>query len=62
MNKLDYELGDIVETKKAHPCGSKEWKIIRMGADIKIKCMGCDHVVMIPRIKFNKMIKKIIKN
>ncbi|MDD4691826.1 DUF951 domain-containing protein, partial [Eubacterium aggregans] len=37
------------------------WKIIRMGADIKIKCQGCDHIVMLSRSKFNKMVKKVIK-
>lgn len=45
--------------KKKHPCGSFDWEIIRLGADIKIKCDGCGHIVMLPRFKFNKMIKKI---
>lgn len=61
MNKV-FDLGDIVEMKKDHPCGSKEWKIIRMGADIKIKCCGCERIIMLPRNKFEKSIKKIIKN
>lgn len=61
VDRIIYELGDIVEMKKQHPCGSKLWKIIRMGADIKIKCQGCDHIVMLSRSKFNKMVKKVIK-
>lgn len=61
MNKI-FDLGDIVEMKKGHPCGSKNWKIIRMGADIKIKCCGCERIIMLPRSKFEKSIKKVIKN
>ncbi|KOA20296.1 hypothetical protein CLHOM_12920 [Clostridium homopropionicum DSM 5847] len=57
----EFYLGDIVETKKQHPCGSKKWEVIRLGADIKIKCLGCDRIVMLPRTKFEKSIKKIIK-
>lgn len=54
-------LGDIVQMKKEHACGSKEWEIIRLGADIKIKCLGCERIVMLPRSKFEKRVKKIIK-
>lgn len=54
-------LGDIVELKKVHPCGSKEWEITRVGADFKIKCRGCNHQIMIPRAKLEKSIKKIIQ-
>ena len=58
--KLDYTLGTIVMMKKAHPCGSNEWEITRIGADIKIKCLNCGRTVLIPRIEFNKKVKKII--
>lgn len=58
----EFELGDIVEMKKQHPCGSKEFEVIRLGADIKIKCTGCGRIVMIPRSKFVKGAKKIIKS
>lgn len=57
----EFYLGDIVETKKQHPCGSKQWEVIRLGADIKIKCLGCERIIMLPRTKFEKSIKKIIK-
>ena len=60
MDIKNYELGDVVELKKKHPCGSMRWEITRLGADIKIKCLGCDHVVMLPRMKFNKQVKKVI--
>ncbi|WP_182200340.1 DUF951 domain-containing protein [Paraliobacillus salinarum] len=56
----DYGLNDIVQMKKAHPCGENRWKIIRMGMDIRIKCEGCDHSVLIPRRKFETKMKKIL--
>lgn len=55
----DYKLGSIVVMKKVHPCGSNRFEVVRMGADIKIKCLGCNHIVMLARIDFNKRIKKI---
>ncbi len=61
MENKEYSLGNIVEMKKGHPCGANEWEIVRIGADIKIKCVNCGRLVMISRIDFNKKIKKIIK-
>lgn len=66
---MEYQLNDIVAMKKVHACQSKlpvqkqrnEWKIVRMGADIKIKCMVCDRVVMMSRHEFEHKMKKIIK-
>ena len=55
-----YQLGSIVMMKKGHPCGSNEWEIIRVGADIKIKCINCGRVVMIPRVEFDRKIKKVV--
>ena len=57
-----FDLGNIVEMKKQHPCGSYNFEVIRLGADIKIKCTGCGRIIMIPRTKFLKGAKKIIKN
>lgn len=58
----NYGLNDIVEMKKEHPCHkSKEWKIIRMGADIKIKCQGCGAVIMFPRSEFERKCKRLIR-
>ena len=59
MNKV-FELGDIVQMKKMHPCGTDKWEIIRVGADIKIKCTGCGRIVMLERAKFVKDIKKVL--
>lgn len=56
-----FNLGDIVQTRKEHPCGSKEWEVIRLGADVKIKCMGCSRIVMLTRNDFEKSVKKIVK-
>lgn len=55
----DYELNTIVEMKKTHACGEKLFKVIRLGADIRIKCEGCGRSIMLPRQEFNKKIKKI---
>lgn len=56
-----YQLGDIAVMKKSHPCGSDRWEIIRVGADIKIRCLGCDRIVMLDRLKFEKQVKKYIE-
>lgn len=56
----EYKLGSVVTMKKAHPCGSNEWEIIRVGADIKIKCIACSRSIMMPRIEFNKKLKKVL--
>ena len=58
---MDYKLNDIVIMKKPHPCGFNNWQIIRVGADIKIKCTNCGRSIMMPRIEFNKKLKKIVK-
>lgn len=57
-----YDLGDIVEMKKQHPCGSKNFEVIRLGADIKIKCTGCGRIIMLPRSKFQKDAKKLVNS
>ena len=59
---MEYNLNDIVIMKKVHPCGSSEFQIIRLGADIKIKCIKCERVIMLSRVEFNKKIKKVVKN
>lgn len=58
MNK-NYEVGNIAVMKKNHPCGSNRWQILRTGVDIKLKCMGCSHVVMLTRLDFEKRLKKV---
>lgn len=58
---LEYEIGDIVKLKKPHPCGSQEWEILRVGADFRLKCIGCGHQVMLPRRQVEKNIKGLKK-
>jgi hypothetical protein len=61
MNQKEYTLNDLVIMKKPHPCGNNEWKIIRLGADIRIKCIKCERSILIPRQEFERKLKKIIK-
>ena len=56
-DEVPYELGDIVRLKKKHPCGSFNWEILRVGMDFRLKCQGCGHLILIPRTKFEKMVK-----
>ena len=59
MNEIiKYEVGEIITLKKEHPCGSKQWKVLRNGVDYRLECTGCGHIILIPRIKLMKMIKK----
>ena len=53
-------LGDLVQMRKTHPCGSDKWTVIRVGADIKIRCSGCGRIVMMDRADFTKQMKKVI--
>lgn len=59
---MDIQVQDIITMKKGHPCGSKEWEVLRIGADFRIKCLGCGHQVMIPRTKLEKNIKEVTKS
>lgn len=54
-----YKVGDIISLKKGHPCGENKWLIERLGADIKIKCLGCEKNIWLKRIEFDKKIRKI---
>ena len=56
----NFDIGDVVQMKKQHPCGTDKWEIIRVGADIKIRCTGCGRIVMLPRSKFEKDMKKVV--
>ncbi|MDO4365045.1 MAG: DUF951 domain-containing protein [Clostridia bacterium] len=59
---MDIQVGDILTVKKSHPCGSKEFEVLRIGADFKIKCLGCDHVVTVARSKIEKNIRSVSRN
>ncbi|MBQ8842210.1 MAG: DUF951 domain-containing protein [Ruminiclostridium sp.] len=59
---MDINVGDVLNMKKSHPCGSVTMKVLRVGADFKLKCEGCGHEFMVPRSKCEKKIKKVIKS
>lgn len=59
---MDIQVGDVVTLKKQHPCGSKEWEILRVGMDFRLKCVGCGHQVMIARKQAEKNIRRIVKS
>ena len=61
MEKLNYEVGDIVKLKKPHPCGSNEWEILRVCADFRLKCMGCGHQIMVARRLVEKNTRGLAK-
>ena len=55
---MDINVTDIIQLKKQHPCGSNEWEVLRVGADFRLKCIGCGHQIMVPR----KLVEKNVKN
>lgn len=57
---LDFFLDDIVQLRKPHPCGSAEWRVVRLGADIGLKCLGCDRRVLLPRSTVEKRLKRFV--
>lgn len=62
MNSANiYDVGDILQFKKNHPCGSNEWKVIKTGIDYKCECMGCKRIIIIPRIELKKKVKRKIE-
>ena len=58
---MDLQVPDKVELQKIPPCGGKEWLVLRIGMDIKLRCLGCGHEIMAPRRKVEKSIRKVIK-
>ena len=59
---MDIQVGDILKMKKKHPCGSSEWEVLRIGADFRLKCPGCGHQIMIPRVKAEKNVRGVMHN
>ncbi len=58
---FEFEVGDVVSLKKRHPCGSSDWEILRVGADFRLKCMGCGHQIMVARKLVEKNARNLIK-
>lgn len=59
---IKYNIGDVVQLKKAHPCGENKWEVMRTGVDFKLKCLGCERQVWIARRDFEKRVKKVISS
>lgn len=59
---IPFAVGDVVELKKRHPCGTNAWEVTRIGADIGLKCTGCGRRVMVDRIKLEKTVKRFLKS
>lgn len=55
---MEYSLGDVVTTKKAHPCGGNKWEVVRVGVDYKLKCLTCGRIIMLPVEEIKKIVKK----
>ena len=58
---MDIHVGDVLELKKEHPCGSRRWLVLRVGMDFKLRCEGCGHELMLPRSKAEKSIKRVLR-
>lgn len=57
---VEIQVGDVLQMKKTHPCGSREWDVLRVGMDFRLRCRGCGREVMLPRSKAEKNIKKVL--
>ena len=58
---MDIHVGDVLELKKEHPCGSRRWLVLRVGMDFKLRCEVCGHELMLPRSKAEKSIKRVLR-
>ena len=58
---MDIRVHDTLIMKKAHPCGEKQWEVLRTGADFRLRCLGCGHEIMVPRFKAEKNIRTVIR-
>lgn len=57
-----FYIGDVVQLRKTHPCGADEWEILRVGMDFRLRCLGCQHVVLLPRRRFERNVKQIVSS
>lgn len=58
---LEIYLGDVVQLRKPHPCGSDQWEVLRTGMDIRVRCLGCGHIVLMPRRRFERAVKRFVR-
>ena len=62
MQQIEYQVGDRLKMKKAHPCGGNIFELLRIGMDFRMKCLGCGHEIMVPRLKTEKNVKKVLRD
>ena len=55
-----YNVGDLLRLRKKHPCGDDRWKVLRSGVDMRLQCVTCERVILIPRVKVVKQVKEVI--
>ena len=60
MKFIKFCVGDIVQMKKKHPCGSDNWEVLQLGSDMRVRCKGCEHITFVNRPKFMKNVKKVL--
>lgn len=58
---MDIQVGDVLELKKQHPCGSRQWQVLRVGMDFKLRCLGCGHELMLPRSRAERSVRHVIR-
>lgn len=58
---VDFQIGDVIRLRKAHPCGSYEWEVVRLGADIGIRCLGCSRRVLLARRELERRLKTFVR-
>ncbi len=58
---IEINLGDIVQMRKPHPCGGDTWKVVRLGAEIGMRCLTCEHKVLLPRSTFERRVKRFVE-
>lgn len=54
-----YNVGDILRLRKKHPCGGDQWEVLKAGVDMRLKCLKCERVILIPRVKLEKQVKEV---
>jgi hypothetical protein len=59
---MEIKLGDVIHLRKKHPCGSYEWEVVRVGADIRLRCLKCNHIVLLKRRDFERKLKAIVSH
>ncbi|MDI3280249.1 MAG: DUF951 domain-containing protein [Bacillota bacterium] len=62
MEIRKFFVGDVVQMRKVHPCGSDRWEVLRVGIDFRLRCLGCGRVIMLPRPRFERSVRKVVSS